>query len=150
MFPAPLPAGLVSQRRIGAVRAMRFWTTEHDAELVRLKEVGWSAARIGGALGCTRGMVIGRWHRLQHTEFPSHQKRKDEEAARKADRRAKRDDRRQRVGRDLERLLSGGTSRGVAIVEARRDGATLQDIADFFGVTRERIRQIEEREKSAA
>jgi hypothetical protein len=141
-----LPIVVESER----IWRMSFWTADRDRELMRLKKLGHSAARIAATLGSTRGAVIGRWHRLQGTQFASVSKRRSEEAARRAQNRACRDDHRQKVAAFLKNVIDRGACRDAAIVEARHGGATLQEIGDFFGLTRERVRQLEERAKSAA
>jgi transposase-like protein len=46
-----------------------FWSQERDAELLRLLEAKWSFAQIADAIGCTKNMAIGRYHRVNKTEF---------------------------------------------------------------------------------
>jgi hypothetical protein len=46
------------------------WTSEVDAELVRLKKAGFSFAEISERMGVTRNAAIGRFQRLSGKKYP--------------------------------------------------------------------------------
>jgi hypothetical protein len=131
-----------------------FWTTERDERLRRLEAEGLSAAKIGAKLGTTRDAVLGRLHRLSGASltYPAYLRGAVKARARKVARLKKQERLNDAALSKIRQEIARGIGRNRAIARARKAGATLQAIADLFGITHERVRQIaaSEQERSKA
>lgn len=128
--------------------AQSFWNDRRDAKL----KASWgiqSASQIADILGTTRNAVIGRIHRIRGT----YQSKIDAElaAAREATERmkTKRDECHRIIIAAMLGKITAGYPRNRAVIEAREQGATLAIIGQAIGVSRERVRQIEEKTSAA-
>jgi hypothetical protein len=122
-----------------------WWTNARDAELRRLESQGKSAAEIARAIGTTRNAVIGRSVRLRGLRFPSQLRRNERERKAAKCRTAEKRARQLAAVEAMRAELSWGVPREQAIGEAIASGATLQQIGDTLGITREWARQLGER-----
>ena len=88
---------------------VRTWLPEHDA-LILANYGELSAQQIAELVDRSRDAVIGRYHRLKKTLFPSnatrHNLKRDQAAERKAKRIAQRDARNAQIKRAIARGLS--------------------------------------------
>jgi hypothetical protein len=133
-----------------AMRKMRyfagsFWTPDTDTRLQRLEAQGLSAAKIAGKLGVSRNSVIARSPRLRglYRTFPSYLRGQEEARGRSAARKRKMD----AVLSKFRQEIARGVDRNEAIADARKAGATLKAIGEVLGVTRQRVRQILNRQR---
>jgi hypothetical protein len=124
-----------------------FWSPDTDTRLQRLEAEGLSAAKIAEKLGTTRNAVIGRSQRLRglYRTFPFFLRREREARARSAARQKERQRKTDAVLAKFRQDLARGVARNVAMIQARKAGATLQAIGDVLGLTKERVRQIVDR-----
>jgi hypothetical protein len=122
-----------------------FWTPDTDARLQWLEAQGLSAAKIAAKLGVSRNSVIARSQRLRGLSrtFPSYLRGQEEARGRSAARKRKMDAALSKFRQEIAR----GVARDVAIAHARKAGATLQAIGEVLGVTRQRVRQILNRQR---
>lgn len=128
--------------------AESFWNDRRDARL----KASWgkqSASQIAVAMGTTRNAVIGRIHRIKGTYQPKIDA--DAAASREATERAKaeRDESHRNIVAAMLGKIGAGYPRNKAVIEARKQGATLEIIGQAIGVSRERVRQIEEKTSAA-
>ncbi|HXJ59405.1 MAG TPA: GcrA family cell cycle regulator [Verrucomicrobiae bacterium] len=118
------------------------WTTEKDAALKRLWPTK-SASEIASEIGTTRNAVIGRFHRLQgdYADYisPGRKESRAQTAARHEAQLLKENE----AIKKMKERIAAGLRRNDAIKLARKSGARLETIGQVFGVTRQRIGQIE-------
>ena len=123
---------------------MAEWTDEDDAILRAGYQDRLSARAIGQKLGRTRNAILGRAFRLALGSGGGHQRQSERlraEAARRAEqRRLEKEARREALFVALRRLKH--SDRNSSIRELRRLGYLLSEIGEFYGITRERVRQI--------
>jgi hypothetical protein len=107
-----------------------FWTPITDARLQQLEAQGLSAAKIAAKPGVSRNAVIGRSQRLRgpYRTFPSFLRREREARARSAARQKERQKKTDAVLAKIRQGLARGVARNVAMIQARKAGATLQAI----------------------
>ena len=98
----------------------RFWTEERDALLAEMWPTH-SGSQIGAVLGCGRGAVIGRYHRLIGTEFLSTLVRQRDDALRKRANEEKRQAKRELLKAQIE--------------VARRRGLSYRAIGTAMGIS---------------
>lgn len=124
------------------------WTPELDAKIVDGIARGLSRAQIAAKLGdrFTRNMVIARHARIRGIRFPSDEAiakaARDQTAAR---RRLHKQILTEQLA-EMDRRLALGLRRDFVMALARRAGLSLEEIGTRFGITRERVRQICDRE----
>jgi hypothetical protein len=123
-----------------------FWTPERDERLRRFEDQGFSAAKIAERLGTTRNAVLSRSQTLRglRRTFPYYLRRLEEERAERAPRIKQRSRAADAALSKMQEEIARGVKRDTAIVRARAGGATIQAIADVVGLTKERVRQIQE------
>ena len=124
-----------------------FWTPTTDTRLQQLEAQGLSAAKIAEKLGTTRNSVTGRSQRLRglYRTFPSFLQREREARAKSAARQKECQRRTDAALAKFRQDLVRGVARDVAIIQARKAGATLQAIGNVLGLSKERVRQIIDR-----
>jgi hypothetical protein len=122
-----------------------FWTPDTDTRLQRLEAQGLSAAKIAAKLGVSRSSVIARSQRLRGLSrtFPSYLREQEKARASIAARKRKMD----AVLSKFHQEIARGVARNEAIAHARKAGATLQAIGEVLGITRQRVRQILNRQR---
>ena len=118
-----------------------FWSPARDQQLRDGEAAGLSAAQIARALGTTRSAVLGRSARLRGLVFKSQLER---QANAKLESR-KRVAAESRAIAAMATDIQNGMQRNEAMVRARVAGATLRGIGDYFGITREAVRQATQR-----
>jgi hypothetical protein len=117
------------------------WTKAEDRLLLRL----WpdhSASEIGVRVHKSRNAVIGRYHRLQHTEFPHVVRNRKER--REARRLALEAEERMQLHHAvaLQDSIGRGIHRRAAILQALIAGAMIRTVGHALGVTRQRVHQL--------
>src|SRR5262245_29436362 len=121
-----------------------FWTPERDRRLQAYEAQGLSAAAIAERLGTTRNAVLGRSQRLRGLTLTYEwyvEKKRQWRAAGEPQRREKQ--RRERAA--IERMrkeIAKGVPRNLAILSARKRGATYRAIGEEIGMTRQGVAQI--------
>ena len=118
------------------------WTSDLDAELIRLRKRGLSFGEISAKMGITRGAALGRFRRLKGKVFPSQVAREQEIADARRRRKAARLEKQQRLVKKLKADIAAGKDRNRAIKEAYEAGATVRAIAQVIGLTAARVHQI--------
>lgn len=117
------------------------WTKQQDAMLLQ----AWgklSVAEIAADLRTTRNAVIGRYHRLQRTQFPWKTELQEQRRESRHVRQIAEEKKHQEFLHSFRLALRNGASRNQALKMAHKKGATLQLLGDEVGLSRERIRQI--------
>ena len=110
------------------------WNSNLDAELMRLRNRGFSFGEISVRMGVTRSAAIGRFNRLIGNVFPSEAKRRRRIAERLETQR--------RLAKKLKADIAAGKDRDRAIKEAYEAGATTRTIAKVVGVSFQRVQKI--------
>jgi len=118
------------------------WTSDLDAELIRLRKRGLSFGEISAEMGITRGAALGRFRRLKGKVFLSQVAREQEIADAMRRRKAARLERQRRLVKKMGADITAGKDRNRAIKEAYEAGATVRAIAQVVGVTASRVQQI--------
>jgi len=118
------------------------WTSDLDAELIRLRKRGLSFGEISAEMGITRGAALGRFRRLKGKVFPSQVAREQEKADAIRRRKAARLEKQQRLVKKLKADIAAGKVRNRAIKEAYEAGATVRAIAQGIGLSVGRVQQI--------
>ena len=118
------------------------WTSDLDAELIRLRKRGLSFGEISAEMGITRGAALGRFQRLKGKIFPSQVVREQEIADARRRRKAARLEKQQRLVKKMKADIAAGKDRNRAIKEAYEAGATVRAIAQGIGLSVGRVQQI--------
>jgi hypothetical protein len=118
------------------------WTSDLDAELIRLRKHGLSFGEISAKMGITRGAALGRFQRLQGKVFPSQAAREQEIADARRRRKAARLEKQRRLVKKMGADIAAGKDRNRVITEAYEAGATVRAIAQVIGLTAARVQQI--------
>jgi len=118
------------------------WTSDLDAELIRLRKRGLSFGEISAEMGITRGAALGRFRRLKGKVFPSQVAREQEIADARRRRKAARLEKQRRLVKKMGADIAAGKDRNRAIKEAYEAGATVRAIAQGIGLSVGRVQQI--------
>ena len=87
------------------------WTSDLDAELIRLRKRGLSFGEISAEMGITRGAALGRFRRLKGKVFLSQVAREQEIADAIRRRKAARLEKQQRLVKKLKADIAAGKDR---------------------------------------
>jgi len=121
-----------------------FWTPERDRQLQAYEAKGLSGAAIAERLGTTRNAVLGRSQRLRRLTLTYKwyvQKKQEWRPAGEPKRREKQ--RREHAAMErMRKEFAKGVPRNLAVVSARKRGATYRAIGEEIGMTRQGVHQI--------
>jgi hypothetical protein len=121
------------------------WTNEMDRRLLRGVERGLSRGQMAKELGVSRSAAIARYHRLQGIVFQSDRKRLADSAKQARERKRRRAEIAAEMASKLARRIRSGMSRYEASHLTMQEGASLELIAGYFGVTRQAIHHYQAR-----
>ena len=119
-----------------------FWTSERDRKLQRLRAASLPTIKIAARLGTTPYAVYRRLSHLRGVEWPSRERAKKEFRAKSAKLRNEEARRTEAALRSMRAAIARGVPRNEAIIQAKKDGARPQSIANELGLHRQSIYRI--------
>jgi hypothetical protein len=119
-----------------------FWTSERDRVLQSLRAASLPTIKIAARLGTTPYAVYRRLSHLRGVVWPSRERAKKEFRARSAKLRKEKARRTEAALRGMRAASARGLPRNKAIIQAKKDGARPQSIANELGLHRQSIYRI--------
>jgi hypothetical protein len=119
-----------------------FWTSERDRKLQRLRAASLPTIKIAARLGTTPYAVYRRLSHLRGVVWPSRERAKREFRAKSAKLRKEKARRTEAAIRGMRAAIARGVPRNEAIIQAKKQGARPQAIANELGLNRQSIYRI--------
>jgi hypothetical protein len=119
-----------------------FWTSERDRKLQSLRAASLPTIKIAARLGTTPYAVYRRLSHLRGVVWPSRERAKKEFRAKSAKLRKEEARRTEAAIRGMRAAIARGVPRNEAIIQAKKQGARPQAIANELGLNRQSIYRI--------
>jgi IS30 family transposase len=119
-----------------------FWTSERDRKLQSLRAASLPATKIAARLGTAPYAVYRRLSHLRGVVWPSRERAKKELRAKSAKLRKEKARRTEAAIRGMRAAIARGVPRNEAIIQAKKQGARPQAIANELGLHRQSIYRV--------